>query len=128
MSPSRAAQVNDAAKLQTIRGDVLQLMYDAGLSSRSMYGKVQFQRQIKGFNVAKFEALIHNSGATNFDVSVPVPYSIFSLLPHVAPEFLPAIIQGAPVAYPLSSRPPTRAKLHAPANRRKTEITPRPRR
>ena len=33
MSPSRAAQVNDAAKLQTIRGDVLQLMYDAGLSS-----------------------------------------------------------------------------------------------
>ena len=30
MSPSRAAQVNDAAKLQTIRGDVLQLMYDAG--------------------------------------------------------------------------------------------------
>ena len=111
--------------------EALQRAYEAGVPSRSMYGKVQFQRQIKGFNVAKFEALIHNSGATNFDVSVPVPYSIFSRLPHVAPEFLPALIQGAPVAYPLSSRPPTRAKRHAPTNRRKApdlEVTPRPRR
>ena len=67
-----------------------------------MYDKVQFQRQRNQFNVAACEDLIHESGATNFDVSVPVPYSTFSRLPHVAPEFLPAIIQGAPVAYPLS--------------------------
>ena len=61
-------------------------MYDAGLKARceSMYNKVQFQRQIKGFNDAACEAVIHASGATNFDVSVPVPYSIFSRLPHGA--------------------------------------------
>ena len=116
-----------------IREDVLQRMYDAGLEARyeSMYDRVQYQRQRNRFNVAACEALIHQSGATNFDVSVPVPYSIFSRLPHVAPEFLPAIIQGAPVAYPLSSRPPTRAKHRAPTNRRKApdpEVTPRPRR
>jgi SHAQKYF class myb-like DNA-binding protein len=67
-----------------------------------MYGKVQFLRSKKRFNIAACEAVVHESGATNFDVSVPVPYSIFSRLPHVAPEFLPVIIQGAPVAYPLS--------------------------
>jgi len=79
-------------------------MYDAGLEARleSMYDRVQYQRQRNRFNVAACEALIHQSGATNFDVSVPVPYSIFSRLPHVAPEFSPAIIQGAPIAYPLS--------------------------
>ena len=87
-----------------IREDVLQRMYDAGLEARyeSMYDRVQYQRQRNRFNVAACEALIHQSGATNFDVSVPVPYSIFSHLPHVAPEFSPAIIQGAPIAYPLS--------------------------
>ena len=63
-----------------------------------MYGKVQHKRQVNRFNVAACEAVVHESGATNFDVSVPVPYSIFSRLPHVAPEFLPAIIQGAPIA------------------------------
>ena len=114
--------------------EALQRAYDAGrirITFESIYDIVQHKRQQKSFNVAKFEALIHKSGATNFDVSVPVPYSIFSRLPHVAPEFLPAIIQGAPVAYPLSSRPPTRAKHRAPTNRRKApdpEVTPRPRR
>ena len=111
--------------------EALQRAYEAGLLSQSMYGKVQHQRQVNGFNDAACEAVVHESGATNFDVSVPVPYSIFSRLPHVAPEFLPAIIQGGPVAYPLSSRPPTRAKRHAPTNRRKApdpEVTPRPRR
>ena len=111
--------------------EALQRAYEAGLPSRSMYGKVQHKQQLNQFNVAACEAVIHESGATNFDVSVPVPYSIFSRLPHVAPEFLPAIIQGAPVAYPLSSRPPTRAKRHAPTNRRKApdpEVTPRLRR
>ena len=83
--------------------EALQRAYDAGLITyESMYEKVQLQLQMKGFNVAACEAVVHESGATNFDVSVPVPYSIFSRLPHVAPEFLPAIIQGAPVAYPLS--------------------------
>ena len=72
--------------------DKLQRAYDAGLLSRSMYGKVLFKRQQKQFNVAACEAVVHESGATNFDVSVPVPYSIFSRLPRVAPEFLPAII------------------------------------
>ena len=89
----RVAQVRNPDALRRFSQDKLQRAYDAGLITyESMYGKVQFQRQIKGFNVAKFEALIHNSGATNFDVSVPVPYSIFLRLPHVAPEFLPAII------------------------------------
>ena len=64
--------------------EALQRAYDAGLPSRSMYGKVQYQRQRNRFNVAACEALIHQSGATNFDVSVPVPYSIFSRLPHGA--------------------------------------------
>ena len=83
--------------------EALQRAYDAGLITyESMYDKVQLQLQMKGFNVAACEAVVHESGATNFDVSVPVPYSTFSRLPHVAPEFLPAIIQGAPVAYPLS--------------------------
>ena len=111
--------------------EALQRAYEAGLPSRSMYGKVQNKRQRNQFNVAACEAVIHASGATNFDVSVPVQYSTFSRLPHTTPEFLPALIQGAPVAYPLSSRPPTRAKRHAPANRRKApdpEVTPRPRR
>ena len=67
-----------------------------------MYGKVQHKQQLNQFNVAACEAVVHESGATNFDVSVPVQYSTFSRLPHIAPEFLPAIIQGAPVAYPLS--------------------------
>ena len=77
-------------------------MYDAGLKARceSMYNKVQFQRQIKGFNDAACEAVVHESGATNFDVSVPVPYSTFSRLPHVAPEFSPAINQGRPGRVP----------------------------
>ena len=112
--------------------EALQRAYDAGrITYETMYGKVQLQRKVNGFNDAACEAVVHESGATNFDVSVPVPYSIFSRLPHVAPEFLPAIIQGAPVAYPLSSRPPTRAIRHAPTNRRKApdlEVTPRPRR
>ena len=67
-----------------------------------MYGKVQDRRRLEQFNVAACEAVVHESGATNFDVSMPVPYSIFSRLPHVAPEFSPAIIQSAPIAYPLS--------------------------
>ena len=112
--------------------EALQRAYEAGLITyESMYDKVQLQLHMKRFNIAACEAVIHESGVTNFDVSVPVPYSIFSRLPHVAPEFLPAIIQGAPVAYPLSSRPPTHAKRHAPTNRRKApdpEVTPRPRR
>ena len=82
--------------------DKLQRAYDAGLPSQSMYGQVQHERRLNCFNDAACEALIHMSGATNFDVSVPVPYSIFSRLPHVAPEFSPAILQGAPIAYPLS--------------------------
>ena len=99
----RVAQIRDPAVLAGFSVEALQRAYDAGrITYQSMFDKVQFQRRMKGFNVAKFEALIHNSGATNFDVSVPVPYSIFLRLPHVAPEFLPAIIQGAPVAYPLS--------------------------
>ena len=83
-------------------GDELQRAYDAGLPSLSMFGKIQFMRSKKRFNIAACEAVIRESGATNFDVSVPVPYSTFSRLPHVAPEFSPAIIQGAPIAYPLS--------------------------
>ena len=128
----RVAQVRDPAVLAGFSVEALQRAYDAGLVTyESMYDMVQLKRQQKQFNVAACEAVVHESGATNFDVSVPVPYSTFSRLPHVAPEFLPAIIQGAPVAYPLSSRPPTRAKRHAPTNRRKApdpEVTPRPRR
>ena len=82
--------------------DKLQRAYDAGLPSRSMYHQVQHRLSKKQFNVAACEAVIHQSGVTNFGVSVPVPYSIFSRLPHVAPEFSPAIIQSAPIAYPLS--------------------------
>jgi hypothetical protein len=83
--------------------EALQRAYDAGLITyESMYDKVQFKLSTKQFNVAACEAVVHESGATNFDVIVPVPYSTFSRLPHVAPEFLPAIIQGAPVANPLS--------------------------
>ena len=64
--------------------EALQRAYDAGLPSRSMYGKVQDRRRLEQFNVAACEAVIRESGATNFDVSVPVPYSIFSRLPHGA--------------------------------------------
>ena len=127
----RVAQVRNPAVLAGFSVEALQRAYEAGLPSRSMYGKVQNKRQRNQFNVAACEAVIHASGATNFDVSVPVQYSTFSRLPHTTPEFLPALIQGAPVAYPLSSRPPTRAKRHAPTNRRKApdpEVTPRPRR
>ena len=80
--------------------DKLQRAYDAGLPSRSMYGKVQDRRRLEQFNVAACEAVIRESGATNFDVSVPVPYSTFSRLPHVAPEFSPAINQGRPGRVP----------------------------
>ena len=80
--------------------EALQRAYDAGLPSRSMYGKVQDRRRLEQFNVAACEAVVHESGATNFDVSVPVPYSTFSRLPHVAPEFSPAINQGRPGRVP----------------------------
>ena len=80
--------------------EALQRAYDAGLPSRSMYGKVQDRRRLEQFNVAACEAVIRESGATNFDVSVPVPYSTFSRLPHVAPEFSPAINQGRPGRVP----------------------------
>ena len=98
----RVAQVRNPTVLAGFSVEALQRAYDAGLPSRSMYHQVQHRLSKKQFNVAACEAVIHQSGVTNFDVSVPVPYSIFSRLPHVAPEFLPAIIQGAPVAYPLS--------------------------
>ena len=98
----RVAQVRNPAVLAGFSVEALQRAYDAGLPSRSMYGKVQDNRRLNRFNDVACEALIHESGATNFNVSVPVQYSTFFRLPHVAPEFLPAIIQGAPVAYPLS--------------------------
>jgi hypothetical protein len=98
-----ASIINDIPQ-ETFDAQVDAMKRDIGLpvAPVSMYDKVQLKQQQKQFNVAACEAVVHESGATNFDVSVPVPYSIFSLLPHVAPEFLPAIIQGAPVAYPLS--------------------------
>ena len=80
--------------------EALQRAYDAGLPSRSMYHQVQHRLSKKQFNVAACEAVIHQSGVTNFDVSVPVPYSTFSRLPHVAPEFSPAINQGRPGRVP----------------------------
>ena len=96
----RVAQVRNLDVLRRFPEDKLQRAYDAGLPSRSMYGKVQDRRRLEQFNVAACEAVVHESGATNFDVSVPVPYSTFSRLPHVAPEFSPAINQGRPGRVP----------------------------
>ena len=80
----RVAQVRNPDALRRFSAEALQRAYDAGLPSRSMYGRVQEKRRVKQFNVAACEAVVHESGATNFDVSVPVPYSIFSRLPHGA--------------------------------------------